>query len=348
MDVKHDLDYMVEFMVKLLKTPSPTGDTIKALNLVEEEFAKYGLKAHKNAKNGFYVSVEGEDDEEQVTLSAHVDTLGCMVKDITGNGRLKLTKLGGYPWNVIEGCECVISTIDDGEYTGTILTNVSSTHVYGAKADETKRDEDSMEIRIDEKVSSRKDVEELGINVGDYVYLYPGTWVTPSGFIKSRHLDDKACVAVLVGLVKYLKENNIKPKHTTNFFISNYEELGHGSTAGLPEKTVEFISVDMAAPGTGQTSSEFKCTVCVKDSSGPYDKMMSEKFIKLARKNDIPYAIDIYPYYGSDASAVLRAGWNVRAALIGPGVDASHSFERTHKEAVDATFKLALAYLLED
>ena len=107
-------------------------------------------------------------------------------------------------------------------------------------------------------------------------------------------------------------------------------------------------SVDMAAPGTGQTSSEFKCTVCVKDSSGPYDKMMSEKFIKLARKNDIPYAIDIYPYYGSDASAVLRAGWNVRAALIGPGVDASHSFERTHKEAVDATFKLALAYLLED
>lgn len=348
MNLNYDLNYVVDFMVKLLKTPSPTGDTEKALTLVKEELKKYGLEIKENEKHGFYVSIEGKNKEKEVTFSAHVDTLGAMVKELKPNGRLKLSLIGGFAWNVIEGLEVTINTIDKKQYTGTIMTTVASSHVFGSETSTTERKADTMELRVDEKVESEEDLRKLGINVGDFIYFDTATRVTESGFIKSRHLDDKACVACMIGAIKAIVENNIKPNYTTNFFISNYEEVGHGSSAGLPEKTFEFIAVDMAAPGPGQSSSEFKVTVCAKDSTGPYDKEIKERLIRLCKENNIPHAIDIYPFYGSDASAALSAGWDFRAGLIGPGVDASHSFERTHKEAVDATVKLILAYIQDE
>ncbi|NLW22623.1 MAG: M42 family metallopeptidase, partial [Tissierellia bacterium] len=283
--------------------------------------------------------------DKEVTLSAHVDTLGGMVKEIKSNGRLKFTQIGGYVWSTVEGEYVQVENSQGKLYSGTVLITKASSHVHGEETKTTERNMDNMEIRLDEKVSSKEDVEKLGINVGDFVFFDPRVTITPSGFIKSRHLDDKAGVACLLGMAKYLVDNNITPKYTTNLFISNYEEVGHGASAAIPEKTFEFIAIDMAAPGLGQTSDEFSVTICAKDSSGPYDLELRQRLVKLAEENGLNYKIDIYPYYGSDGSAALRAGYDFKVGLIGPGVDASHSYERTHREAIENTIKLGILYL---
>ncbi|MBI9012777.1 MAG: M42 family metallopeptidase [Clostridiales bacterium] len=340
-------DYVINKMITLLTTPSPTGDTARAIDFVDESFKELGIQTRRTVKNALIATIPGQDDSKHRTLSAHVDTLGAMVKEIKSNGKLKLTQLGGYAWSTIEGEYCTISTEENGEFTGTILLNQASTHVHGDKVNKATRSEDNIEIRIDEKVHSKKDVEALGIHVGDFVYFDTRTDVTPSGFIKSRHLDDKACVACILGMAEHLIKNNLTPKYTTHFFISNYEEVGHGSSASIPEKTFEFIAVDMAAPGDGQESTEYAVTICAKDSSGPYDLDIRRQLTKLAKENEIDFKIDIYPFYGSDASAALRAGWEIKHGLIGPGVDASHSYERLHEDSIEATVKLGVLYMMD-
>lgn len=343
-----DMDYVLDFLLKILKTPSPTGNTERAIALVEEEFNKLGLKIRRNNKGALIGTLEGENKEKEITMSAHIDTLGGMVKDIKSNGRLKLTSIGGYVFSTIEGEYVSIETTEGDVYTGTVLINKASSHVHGSETKSQDRDAENMEIRLDERVFTKEDVENLGISVGDFIFFDPRAILNKEGFIKSRHLDDKAGVASMVAIAKYLVENNIKPKYTTNFFISNYEEVGHGSSASIPEKTFEFIAIDMAAPGEGQTSDEFSVTICAKDSTGPYDIDLRRKLEKIAKENDIDYKIDIYPYYSSDASAALRAGYDFKAGLIGPGVDASHSYERTHKDAIENTVKLGVYYLLSE
>lgn len=339
------MDYIISNLEKLLKIPSPTGYTEKAIEFVEERFKELGIETRRTNKGALIASIVGKNRDKEVTLSAHVDTLGAMVKEIKGNGRLKITQLGGYVWNTVEGEHVIIETIDGKTYTGTLMTTKASSHVHGEGTKNIERNADNMEIRIDEKVYSKDDVEKLGINVGDFVFFDPRVVVTESGFIKSRHLDDKAGVISLLGIAKHLVDNKIIPNYTTNFFISTYEEVGHGAAASIPEKTFEFIAVDMAAPGDGQTSDEFSVTICAKDSSGPYDYELRKRLVQLAIENNISYKLDIYPYYGSDGSAALRAGYDFKVGLIGPGVDASHSFERTHIEAIENTIKLGVAYL---
>jgi putative aminopeptidase FrvX len=340
------MDYVLEKLEVLLKTPSPTGNTEKAIQFVENEFKSLGILTSRNKKGALIATIEGNNKNKEITLSGHVDTLGGMVKEIKGNGKLKITQLGGYVWNTIEGEHVEIETLEGNTYTGTIMTTKASSHVHGEETKTIERNMANMEIRIDEVVNNAEDVEKLGINVGDFVSFDPRTIFTKSGFIKSRHLDDKAGVVALLGIAKYLVDNNIKPEYTTNFFISNYEEVGHGAAASIPEKTFEFIAVDMAAPGEGQTSDEFSVTICAKDSSGPYDYELRKRLIDLAKENNLNYKIDIYPFYGSDGSAALRAGHDFKVGLIGPGVDASHSFERTHRDAIENTIKLGIAYLL--
>jgi putative aminopeptidase FrvX len=339
------MNYVIEKLEELLRIPSPTGNTEKAISFMENEFKTLGIPTYRNNKGALIATIEGKNQDKEVTLSAHVDTLGGMVKEVKSNGRLKITQLGGYAWSTIEGEYATIETMDEKTYTGTILTTKASSHVHGEGTKNIERNIDNMEIRIDEKVLNKDDVLKLGINVGDFVFFDPRTTVTDTGFVKSRHLDDKACVAALLGIAKYLIDNNIKPNYTTNFFISNYEEVGHGASSSIPEKTFEFIAVDMAAPGEGQTSDEYSVTICAKDSTGPYDYELRKRLINLAKENNLNYKIDIYPYYGSDGSAALRAGYDFKVGLIGPGVDASHSFERTHKEAIENTIKLGLLYL---
>lgn len=339
------MDYIINNLEKLLNISSPTGNTDKAVDFVENLFKDLGVSTRRTIKGALIATIEGKNTDKEVTMSGHVDTLGGMVKEIKSNGKLKITQLGGYVWNTIEGEHVTIETLEGKNYTGTIMTTKASSHVHGGETSNIERNAANMEIRIDERVSSKEDTLKLGINVGDFVSFDPRVVVSESGFIKSRHLDDKAGVIALIGIAKHLVENNIKPNYTTNFFISTYEEVGHGAATSIPEKTFEFIAVDMAAPGEGQTSDEFSVTICAKDSSGPYDYELRKRLINLAKEENLNYKIDIYPFYGSDGSAALRAGYDFKVGLIGPGVDASHSFERTHIEAIDNTIKLGIAYL---
>lgn len=339
------MNYVLEKLGILLRTPSPTGNTLKAIDFMEEEFKALGLKTRLTTKGALIATIIGECTDKEVTFSGHVDTLGGMVKEIKSNGKLKISQLGGYVWNTIEGEHVTVETISGKTFTGTIMTTKASSHVHGNETKSIERNKDTMEIRLDEKIYSKEDTEKLGISVGDFVSFDPRTIFTDSGYIKSRHLDDKAGVVAILGIAKYLIDNKITPKFTTNFFISNYEEVGHGASAAIPKRTFEFIAIDMAAPGEGQTSDEFSVTICAKDSTGPYDYELRKRLTNLAIENNLNYKVDIYPFYGSDGSAALRSGYDFKVGLIGPGVDASHSFERTHRDAIENTIKLGIIYL---
>ncbi len=339
------MDYVINNLEKLLNISSPTGNTEKAIGFIESMFKDLKISTKRTNKGALIATIEGNNTDKEVTLSAHVDTLGGMVKEIKTNGKLKISQLGGYSWNTIEGEHAFIETLEGEIYSGTVMTKKASSHVHGSETSSIKRNAENMEIRIDEKTFSKEDTLKLGINVGDFISFDPRVVISDSGFIKSRHLDDKAGVISILAMAKYLVDNKIKPTYTTNFFITTYEEVGHGAAASIPEKTFEFLAIDMAAPGEGQESDEFSVSICAKDSSGPYDYNLRKRLINLAKKENLNYKIDIYPFYGSDGSAALKAGYDFKVGLIGPGVDASHSFERTHLEAIDNTIKLGLAFL---
>jgi len=342
---KIDVSYIAQRIIELCQIPSPTGYTEEAIAYVEKEFAQLGVPTRRTRKGGLLATMEGRDKENHRVLAAHVDTLGAMVKEIKGNGRLKLTQVGSYSFDTVEGEYVKVHTLEGQVYTGTVLTTKASTHVHGAEHHKLERTEASMEVRLDERVFGKDDVAKLGIQVGDFVSLDPRALLTETGFVKSRHLDDKACVGVLLGLAKEIRDENVELAATTHFYISNYEEVGHGAAGVMPAETAELIALDMAAVGEGQTSDEYSVTVCVKDSSGPYDYELSRRLQFLASDQGIPYKVDIYPYYGSDASAALRAGGQFRAALVGPGIDASHSYERCHVDSLEHTAWLMLEYL---
>ncbi|MEW6723536.1 MAG: M42 family metallopeptidase [Bacillota bacterium] len=341
-----DMSYLTDILVKLCTTPSVTGNTRQAVALCETEFRQMGLATRYTNKGALIATLEGRSSDGAVTFSGHVDTLGAMVKELKSNGRLALTPIGGYMMNAVEGERCWVETSGGRQVSGTILTTKASTHVYSAEATKLERKPENMEIRLDEKVSNIDDLRQLGIEVGDFIAFDPRTVVTSAGFIKSRHLDDKAGVACILAAARALSGSGQCPPRTVHFFISNYEEIGHGASAGIPQETVDFIAVDMGAIGSGQTSDEYTVSICAKDSSGPYTLEIRNKLVELCRKNNIPYRLDIYPYYGSDASAAVRAGADIRTGLIGPGVDASHAHERTHQEALEATARLIVAYAL--
>jgi putative aminopeptidase FrvX len=267
-----------------------------------------------------------------------------MVRSINSGGTLRFTAIGGYSMHSIEGEYCKIHTRDGETFTGTILSNHTSVHVFD-DAKKQERKESNMEIRIDTDVDDKESVEKLGISVGDFISFEPRSEFLNNGFIKSRHLDDKAGVAILLTYAKYLTDNNIKPTNNIKIFISTYEEVGHGSSY-IPNSINELIAVDMGAMGDDLTCKENQVSICAKDSTGPYDYQMVTRLIKLAKDNEISYAVDIYPHYGSDASAALHAGHNIKCALIGPGVHASHSMERTHIDGLINSLNLLIKYTI--
>jgi putative aminopeptidase FrvX len=337
---------MLDFLSRLLNTPSPTGLTDDAIALCEETLAELpGVKMSRTNKGALVAVIAGETDGPWRALTAHVDTLGAMVKQIKSNGRLQVTRLGGYAMNAVEGEGVWVYPRKGKPVRGSLLLNKASSHVHGAEVNKTERSESNMEIRLDARTTNAAETEALGIGVGDFVSLDPRVEIT-NGFVRSRHLDDKACVANIIFALKALLGAGLKPKVTTVLHISNYEEVGHGASAGIPDDVAELVAVDMAAIGEGQTSDEFHATLCVKDSGGPYHNGLSQRMRDLAEEYDIPHKVDIYPYYGSDGEAFWRAGGDVAVALIGPGVDASHNYERTHTEALEATTRWCLAYML--
>ena len=344
---KIDTTEMIEFLTRLLNTPSPTGFTEQAIDLCEDALQGIpGIHLQRTRKGALVATLPGATDGPWRALTAHVDTLGAMVKEIKSNGRLKMTKLGGYPWNTVEGEGVRVYTASGETVRGSILLTKASVHVHGQDVGKTERNDDTMEVRLDARTESAEETRDLGIEVGDFVVFDPRVEVT-DGFVRSRHLDDKACVACMIQAVKTLSEVGLTPKVSTVLHVSNYEEVGHGAAAGIPAEVSELISVDMAAVGNGQASDEFHATLCVKDSGGPYHYRLNQKMRRLAEDYEIPHKIDIYPYYGSDGEAFWRAGGDVAVSLIGPGVDASHNYERTHSEALEATTLWCLAFLLD-
>lgn len=343
MHIQPNESYILNLLKRLLDTPSPSGFTHDIMKLIRSEAEKLGIPFSQNEKGGALLSLKGEDSSRTVALSAHVDTLGAMVRAVNANGTLAITSVGGFMMAGIENEYCQIHTREGKVYTGTILTSHPSVHVY-ADARDFKREEKNMEVRIDELVESKEEVLKLGISVGDFISFDARAVITPSGYVKSRHLDDKASVAALFGLLESSVREGWTPRHDLVFLISNYEEVGHGAS-WIPSGVNEMIAVDMGAMGDNLSCKETDVSICAKDSSGPYDYDMTGELIRLAKELNIPHAVDIYPFYGSDASAALRGGHNIRAALIGPGVHASHAMERTHKQAIINTAKLLAAYV---
>ena len=338
--------YLEETLVRLLNTPSPTGYAYRAIEAVEQMLVEFPeLQCARTRKGALVASWPGKTSDAPRALTAHVDTLGAMVKEIKSNGRLKLTRIGGFAWNTVEGEGCTVHTSQGKMVRGAFLLSKASGHVHGSQVNDLKREDDNMEVRLDARSSSVDETRALGIEIGDFVVFDPRVELT-NGFVRSRHLDDKACVACLLAAVKSMHEAGLQPAQTTTLLISNYEEVGHGAAAGFPPDLVELVTVDMAAVGEGQASDEFHASLCVKDSGGPYHYELNQRLRALAEAHNIPYKVDIYPYYGSDGEALWRAGGNVAVALIGPGVDASHNYERTHMDALIATTNWIIAYLL--
>ncbi len=342
-----DESYLRDVLVRLLNIPSPTGFADRAIAFVESALTELGLPSERTPKGAVIAQLPGMQEGPPRALTGHVDTLGAMVKEIKPNGRLKLTKIGGFAWNTVEGEGCRVFTRSGREITGSFLLTKASTHVYGQEVGSLRREDATMEVRLDERVANAADVQALGIAVGDFVAFDPRVVATPSGFIRSRHLDDKAAVAAMLAAAKALADAGMTPAHPFLLHFSNYEEVGHGAASDFPPDLAELVAVDMAAVGEGQTSDEFHVTICVKDSGGPYHHGLTNRLRDLADAHHIPYKVDIYTYYGSDGEAYWRAGGAAPIALIGPGVDASHNYERTHMDALIATTQLILAYMLQ-
>lgn len=343
-----DTDKMVDFLVGLLNTPSPTGDTDRAMAYVQQAFAQHlpSLSMTNTPKGLLIGTWPGGVSDKPRALTAHVDTLGAMVREIKSNGRLRVTQLGGWHWSSVEGEGTTIFASNGRSYRGSFMPTTASIHAHTSGERNAPRDDTNMEVRIDAHTSSRKETAALGIRVGDIIAFDPRVEVSDSGYIRSRHLDDKASVATIFGALCALAEAGLTPAQDTVIHISNYEEVGHGASTGFPPNLHDLISIDMAVVAPQQMSTETAVTICAKDSGGPYHLALRRELEALATANNIHYATDIYPYYGSDGEAYWRAGGDVRVGLIGPGVDASHHYERTHRNALENTAKLIVAYLL--
>ena len=337
-------DYAWQQADALLAIDSPSGFTAKAVAWLKKQFECLGFAATITTKGGLLVDLGGKNNEDCLMLAAHTDTLGGMVAEIKGSGRLRLTNLGGMKADNGEAENVRVHTRDGNIYEGTLQLCNASVHVNGDYST-AKRSFDTTEVVLDEDVSSAADTRKLGIEVGDLVCFEPRTRKTASRYLKSRFLDDKLSVGILLGFAKYLADNKIIPQRRTWLHITVYEEVGHGCSGSLPAGVTEAISVDMGCVGDGLQCTEKQVSICAKDSGGPYSYEVVGKLIAAAKKMEADYAVDVYPHYGSDVEAALRAGFDIRHGLIGPGVYASHGYERSHMDGVYNTLKVLCGYL---
>lgn len=330
----------IDLLEKLTSIPSPSGYTNNLTNYLKDYLTSLGYHPFQNQKGNLFVKVEGKNNYT-LALSAHIDTLGLMVRSITSDGKIMFTPIGSPILNTYDGEYCHIHTRDNKVYTGTILSTSPSAHVY-PDARTKERTAENMYVRIDEIVHSQNDVLKLGINTGDFISIDPKFSYT-NGFIKTRFLDDLASAFLLLELLKELKENKITPHDNLLFVFTTYEEVGHGCSS-IPNVD-EILVVDMGCVGLDLNCTEEMVSICAKDGSGPYDYNMTTKLINLAKSHHLKYAVDIYPFYSSDGSAALRGGNDIRCALIGAGIHASHGMERTHISGLENTYQLIKLYI---
>lgn len=336
-------EIIAKYIEKLVNVPSPTGYTKEAEKFLMEEFEKMGYKPYQTVKGNVVVPiVEGE--EGGLLLSAHVDCLGLMVRSIKDNGRLRVTRLGGYPLNYAEGENALVITRTGKKFTGVFRINEPAVH-GSQDPEKIERSEENMELVLDEITSSKEETEKLGISPGDFIALDPRFRVD-NGFVKSRHLDDKASAGILLALAKEIRDEKIKINRPLYLMFTVYEEVGHGASSGEPKGITDMVAVDMGVVYDDLETDERKVSICAKDSSGPYNFDLTNELVDLAKKEDLNYALDIYPFYGSDASAAMASDHDYRHALVGAGIAASHGYERTHYEGLENTYKLLKSFLL--
>ncbi len=324
---------------ELVNIDSPTGYTTNACKYIFDLLSSYGYKPQYTNKGAVKCAL-GENPT--LAIAAHVDTLGGIVSGINKNGTLSLSLLGGLSLTSAEGEYVDVITMQGKKIHGTLLLNNPSSHANNHRETE-KRSIDNMHIRLDEEVNSKDDVLALGVRIGDIIAFEPRYREYENGFIKSRFMDNKAGCYVLFEIARQLKEQN--KTAPIEIFFSNYEEVGHGGTCGYANTIKDLLVIDMGVLGDACEGKETSCSICVKDSSGPYDYEFRKTLVQICDKNKIDYTLDVYPFYGSDGSAALRAGNDFKVALIGPGVAASHGVERTHKKGIEATLDLCLKYI---
>ena len=335
------LDYIGEQLKALTSIPSPTGFTRAVTDYVMKTLKEMGFTPERSTKGNVLVCLGGEG--EPLVLASHVDTLGAMVRSIKDNGRLRPTTLGGHQWSTADGENCTVHTRDGRVYTGVVLNTEPSSHVADEKVETLEK---NMEILLDENVDTKDNVAGLGIQTGDIIAMDPRTVITKSGYIKSRFLDDKLSASVLLGLARAVAAGEVKLARKVSLLFTVYEEVGHGG-AFVPADTCEMISVDMGCVGDDLGCTERMVSICAKDSGGPYNYELVSALVDTAKRLSLDYAIDVYPHYGSDVEATLRAGYDIRHGLIGPGVYASHNYERSHMDGVRNTYELLRAYVGE-
>lgn len=337
--MKHYIDFIAEQLKTLTAIPSPSGYTKNATDYLMKLLQDMGYEPKLSRKGNVFVTLGG--DGEPLVLAAHVDTLGAMVRSIKDNGRLRPTTLGGHVWSTADGENCTIHTRDSKVYTGVVLNTEPSAHVADKKVETL---EENMEILLDEPVSTKAETLALGIQTGDIIAMDPRTVITESGYIKSRFLDDKLSASILLGIAKIVKDESLSFHRKVSLLFTVYEEVGHGGSF-VPEDTTEMISVDMGCVGADLGCTERMVSICAKDSGGPYNYDLVTELSNIAKEEQLDYAIDVYPHYGSDVEATLHAGYDIRHGLIGPGVYASHNYERSHLDGVKNTFLLLTTYI---
>jgi putative aminopeptidase FrvX len=347
-----DVSYLLDVLQRLIATPSPAGHAGPGLDLCTEILCDFdfgpGYGVSHTQKGVLSAMIPGRGDDSPRAITAHIDTLGAQVKEIKANGRLQLAKIGGFDWSAIENENVTVETVDQSTFTGTLLYVNPSYHVHKPddRVDGKPRDDRHLEVRLDARVQSKDDVKQLGIEVGDFVH-FETRYEVRDGFIKSRFLDDKACLACVFTALKVLQDTNQQPAQRTQIHIPNYEEVCHGGASGIAAGTHEVLAVDVAPLGYGQNSDEFSCSLCTLDDDGPYDYELNRKLRRLAREHDVALKPDVFIQFSSDAKALWKAGGDAKVSLVGPGVDNTHGYERTHIDALIATTELLVAYLLD-
>lgn len=341
-----DKNYLIDSFQRIINIPSPVG-YYRELNPVLENMAKeLNLTITRDNRSTTYITVPGQNPDKTIMVGAHADTLGMMVYKIEKDGKLRVRQLGGCNFNNLEGETVYVHTRDGRRYSGLFACQSHSVHVF-EDARSLERNESTMVIILDEDISSKEDVQALGISNGDFVSIDPRMQLTENGYLKSRFIDDKGAIACCFAALKYLKDNHLQPSCNVIFAIPYNEEIGFGGTY-IPEGVSEYLAIDIGLIGPDLEGNEHSVSICTKDNSSPYDYELTNRIIECAKVTDTKYAVDVFYRYGTDGNAAMRAGNNLRAAAFGMAVYCSHGMERTHMDGLIGTANILLEYLLNN
>lgn len=340
-----DLHYLQRVLLEMLAIPSPTGFTDTIVRYVAERLTELGIPYELTRRGTIRATLKGRRYSPDRAVSAHLDTIGAIVREIHRNGRLGLAPVGCWSSRFAEGSRVSVFT-DSGVIRGSVLPLLASGHAFNTAVDQMPVSWDHVELRLDMPTTSRDETRALGVNVGDFVAFDPLPEFTESGYISARHLDDKAGVAALLAALKAVVDSGREPPIDCHPLFTITEETGSGAAAALPWDVSEFVGIDIAPAAKGQQSTEHTVSIALQDSGGPYDYHLSRHLLKLAEQHDIAARRDLFRYYHSDAQSAVTAGHDIRTALLAFGCDATHGYERTHLDSLNALSRLIAAYLL--